>query len=153
MSIPEKAEALNSSVLVDTDFSDWESISEKPLVAGKNASISYVWDDVLERKVIAAKLPNGLNASNSIYVPTPLTKGKEYKVFIAYRVTAWSCVSYNGSSAFDGGKPLDSIGWNSAEYTFTPTADNVYFRIGTNQNNYTIYISILLQKEIKSVIL
>ena len=43
-STAEKAEASVSPVLVDTDFSDWETISEKPLVAGSNASISYVWD-------------------------------------------------------------------------------------------------------------
>ena len=150
-STAEKAEASVSPVLVDTDFSDWETISEKPLVAGSNASISYVWDDVLERKVIAAKLPNGLNSSNSVYVPKTLTKGKEYKVYIAYRVTAWSCISYEGASTFDGGKPLDSYGWNSVSYTFTPTVDNAYFKIGTNQNNYTIYIAELRLSETVSV--
>jgi len=148
---PQNVEASEPTVLVDTDFSDWETISEKPLVAGNNASISYVWDDVLERKVISAKLPNGLNASNSIYVPATLTKGKEYKVFIAYRVTAWSCISYNGSSSFDGNKPLDSHGWNSVSYTFTPTVDNAYFRIGTNQNNYKVYIAELRLSETVSV--
>lgn len=150
-STAEKAEASVSPVLVDTDFSDWETISEKPLVAGSNASISYVWDDVLERKVIAAKLPNGLNSSNSVYVPKTLTKGKEYKVYIAYRVTAWSCISYEGASTFDGGKPLDSYGWNSVTYTFTPTVDDAYLRIGTNQDNYTIYIAELRLSETVSV--
>lgn len=135
------AKALSYSAMVDTDFSNWESTSEKELAAGANAGISYVWDDVLQRNVIAAKLPNGLNGKNSIYVPKVLTKGREYRVFIAYRVTAWSCISYNGSNAFDGKKPLDRYGWSSAAYTFTPTVDNACFRIGTNQDNYTIYIA------------
>ena len=132
---------LNKYVLIDTDFSDWETNGENLLRAGTNASISYEYDRVLGKKVISAKLPKGLNGSNSIYFPETITKGKEYKVFIGYRITSWSCISYNGSSVFDGGKPLDSQSWNSVTYTFTPTVDNAYFRIGTNQDNYTIYIS------------
>ena len=62
-------------------------------------------------------------------------------MYIAYKVSAWSCISYNGASVYDGGKPLDSTGWNSKTYSFTPTNDGCYFRIGTNQNDCTVYIA------------
>lgn len=133
--------ASNSAILANTDFWDWNTQDPKCLATGANASIDYVYDEVLGRNVIAARLPKGLNGSNSIYVPKVLENGKEYTLYIAYKVSAWSCISYNGATLYDGGKPLDSNGWNSKTYSFTPTNDGCYFRIGTNQIDCTVYIA------------
>lgn len=121
---------------VSTDFSDYETSSERHLYYGNSMTLNYEQDET--EGTVASTIIRGSNVGKDSMLAFPylLKAGKTYQLTIRYKADGWACVSYddgvyNSDISFNG----NGTTYRTETKTITLRANDHLLYIGTTNNN------------------